>query len=134
VVVQVRPGTATITELGANAPVAPLTSTQVAYSAPTANQFQYPYVSYIHFANGAKLSKVFEEVMVTGSQSFTEDQNLDAGSLGGLDPIITATFYACATQDCSGTNQSLLSITQSTWQNADLFKQVLSLFESFKLN
>ena len=134
VTIQIRPGNATIAELGSNAPIVPLASTQIAYSQPTANQFQYPFVSYIHFANGAKTSGVFEEVMITGSQSFAQDQTLDNSSLSGLDPIITATFYQCSTQDCTGSGQNRLSITNSTWQNTSLMKQVLTLFESFKFN
>lgn len=135
IVVQVRPGNMAINELSANAPIEALASTQIAYSAPTANQYSYPYLSYVHFSNGsAKTAGVFEEVIITGGQSFTANESLNASYLSGLDPIITASFYQCTTTACTGSGETPLSITDSTWQSTQIFQQVLTLLESFKLN
>ena len=134
VIVQIRPASATINELNTNAPVEALASTQIAYSHPTANQFQYPYVSYIHFSNASKVSGAFEEVIITGSQLFSQGQSFSAGDIVDLDPIISASFYQCSTQSCSGSGQTPLSITNNTWQNSAVFQRVLALFESFKFN
>ncbi|HUD07113.1 MAG TPA: hypothetical protein VMR34_04450 [Candidatus Saccharimonadales bacterium] len=134
VVIQVRSGNSTINELNSNSPVEALTSTQIAYTAPTANQDQYPYLSYIHFSNGSSASGAFEEVIITGNLSNTQGTSLNAGYFNGLDPIISANFYQCSTQSCTGSGQTPLSITTGIWQNSSIFKQVLSSFESFKLN
>ncbi len=134
VVMEVRPASATINELNANSPIEAITSTQIAYSQPTANQYQYPYVSYIHFSNGSNVSGAFEEVMVTGSQILTQNEPLSGDYLAGLDPIISASFYKCSNPTCTGSSQTPLSINGSTWQNAPIFQAVLTMFESFQLN
>lgn len=134
VVVQVRPGTDTIDELNSNSPATALASIQIAYSSPTANQISYPYISYIHFSDGSKTSGAFEEIIITGGLSFAQGQSISAEYLSGLDPIISASFYQCSTKSCSGSSQSLMSITSNTWQNAPIFQQVLAIFESFQLN
>lgn len=134
VTVTIRPGSATISELNANSPVAAQTSAQFSYSQPTAAQHQYPYLTYIHFSNGLATAGAFEEVIITGVQTFTKGAPLSAGSLGDLDPIIGASFYRCSTTTCSGTGAGILSISNTTWQNATLFQQVQALFTSLKLN
>jgi len=135
IIVEVRPGNMAINELNANTPIEALASTQIAYSAPTAKQYSYPYLSYIHFSNGsAKTAGVFEEVIITGGQSFTANESLSASYLSGLDPIITASFYLCSTTACTGSGETPLSITDSTWQSTQIFQQVLTLLKSFKLN
>jgi len=134
IIIQVRPGTDTINELNNNTPITALASAQIAYSQPTANQTSYPFISYVHFSNGSKASGAFEEVIITGGISFALGQSISAEYLSGLDPIISASFYQCATQSCIGTSQSLLSINSNTWQNTSIFKQVLTTLESFQLN
>jgi len=134
VVVNIRPGAATISELNANNPVAAQDSAQIAYSQPTASQHQYPYLTFIHFSNGLTTASAFEEVMITGVQAFTKGAALSAGSLGDLDPIISASFYHCSSTACSETTPGLLSITNSEWQNTTVFRQVQALFQSLKLN
>ncbi len=134
IVLQVRPGTDTASELNSNSPITSLASTQIAYSKPTSNQTSYPYISFIHFSDGAKATGAFEEVMITGGLSFTQGQTISAEDISGLDPIISANFYQCANQSCTGSNQSFLSINLDTWENTTIFQQVLAIFESFQLN
>jgi hypothetical protein len=134
IVIQVRPGNDTVSELNSNSPITSLASTQIAYSQPTSNQTSYPFISFIHFSDGSKATGAFEEVMITGGLSFSQGQSISAEDVSGLDPIISANFYQCANQACSGTNQSFLSINLDTWQNTTIFKQVLAIFESFQLN
>ena len=134
IIIQVRPGTGTINELNNNSPITALASAQIAYSQPTTNQTSYPFISYVHFSDGSKASGAFEEVIITGGLSFALGQSISAEYLSGLDPIISASFYQCATQSCIGTSQSLLSININTWQNISIFQQVLTILESFQLN
>jgi hypothetical protein len=72
--------------------------------------------------------------MITADQSFTPGEMMGAENISGVDPYISASFYQCLTQSCSGSNQKPLSISITTWQNSNTFKQVLTLLESFKLN
>lgn len=134
IVVQVRPENVAASELNSNSPITSLASTQIAYSKPTSNQTSYPYISFIHFSDGAKATGAFEEVMITGGLTFTQGQTISAEDVSGLDPIISANFYQCAVQSCSGSSQSFLSINLDTWQNTTIFQQVLAIFESFQLN
>ena len=134
VTLTVRPGTAVPTELNANTPTAAATSIQIAYSAPTANQYQYPYVTFIHFTTGLGVAGAFEEVMVTGTSQFTQGEAVAATDLIGLDPVISAVFTKCTSQACTGTGALPLSISNSTWTNAAIFQQTLAIIESFKLN
>jgi hypothetical protein len=134
VVATIRPGSASMSELGANTPTAAVASTQIAYSAPTANQYQYPYLTFIHFSTGAKTAGAFEEVMVTGTTAFTAGQAVTTIALTGLDPIISATFSQCANTTCSATSATPLSITSDTWQNTGVFEQTQAIFTSLKLN
>ena len=134
IVIQVRPGTDTVSELNSNSPITSLASTQIAYSQPTSNQTSYPFISFIHFSDGSKATGSFEEVIITGGLSFTQGQTISAENVSGLDPIISASFYQCAAQSCTGSSESFLSINLNTWQNSTIFKQVLAIFESFQLN
>ena len=134
VTLTVRPGTATPTELNANTPTAAATSAQIAYSAPTTNQYQYPYITFIHFSTGLGVAGAFEEVMVTGTSQFTQGQAVSVSSLIGLDPVISAVLTKCTSQACTGTGAVPLSISNSIWTNTAIFQQTLAVFESFKLN
>lgn len=134
VVVTIRPGTTTPSELNSNTPTEAVASSQFAYTTPTANQYQYPYLSFIHFSTGAPTAGAFEEVIITGTTQFTQGQAVSAALLTGLDPIISATFSKCATTACTSTGAVPLSITSATWTNTALFQQVQSIFASMKLN
>lgn len=134
VVVTVRPGSAPINELNSNNPTAAATSTQIAYTAPTTSQYQYPYITFINFANGSKTAGAFEEVMITGNTQFAKGQLVQAAALSGLDPIISATFTKCLTSACTGSDAVPVGITNTLWQNDAIYQSVLSIFQSFKLN
>jgi hypothetical protein len=134
VTVTVRPGADTINELNADSPVAADASTQMGYTTPTADQYQYPYLTFVHFSTGANLPGAFEEVIITGTTQFSQNQAIAADDLAGLDPIISAAFTTCTTQACTGTGAAPLSITSTDWSSGSIFQQVLSLFESFQLN
>ncbi|HUC87757.1 MAG TPA: hypothetical protein VMR95_01230 [Candidatus Binatia bacterium] len=134
VTLTVRPGSDTINELNAASPVAAAASTQIGYTTPTAQQYQYPYVTFIHFSTGASVPGAFEEVIITGTTQFTQNEALSADDLSGLDPIISAAFTTCTTQTCTGTGAAPLSITSSDWASGSIFQQVLAVFESFQLN
>jgi len=134
VIVTVRPGVATISELNANKPTVVAASTQIAYNTPMADQYQYPYITFIHFSTGLNVAGAFEEVIVTGSTQFSKSEVISANDLSGLDPIISAAFVKCVTQACTGSGAVPLSINSGAWVNAAIFQQTLAIFESFKLN
>lgn len=131
IVITIRPGNSSLDELNSNNPTAALASSQFSYTAPTPQQHQYPYLTYVHFSNGSKVPGVFEEVIVTGIQSFNKGDPVTAI---GADPVISASFYQCTSQACSGSSQQPLSITSSNWQNDAPFQQVQSLLASLKFN
>lgn len=134
VVILIRPGSAELTELASGNATTPLSSVQFAYDKPTASQHQYPYLTFIHLVSGSNPNNGFEEVMITGVSSFTKGQALPAGSLGQLDPIISASFYSCSSETCTGSAAAPLSITNDTWQSQTVFTQVQSLFQSLQLH
>lgn len=134
VIISIRPGSSDLPEFASGNATVAQGSVQFAYSKPTSTQHQYPYLTFIHLAGGSNPGGAFEEIMITGITSFAKDQGVTSGSFGQLDPIISAAFYACTTQACTGSGQTPLSITNSTWLNDDTFKQVLALFESLQLN
>ena len=80
------------------------------------------------------LQELLREVIITGNTQFNQNEQVDQGTLTGLDPIISAAFYSCTTNACTGSGETQLSITSTTWGNNSLFKQVLNLFASLKLN
>ncbi len=86
--------------------------------------------------NPPAASKVtgFEEVIVTGIQQFKKGTSINGADLAELDPIVSASFYKCATTDCKDKGTGSLSIINATWQNADLFKQTLAVLQSLKIN
>ena len=132
--VSIRAGSAAISELNSGNPMAAANSTQFAYNAPTPDQHQYPYLTFIHFTSGSQASGAFEEVMITGVQLFTKGQQVSSDSLGQLDPIISVSFYKCNDTACAGQGAGLLSISSNTWQNDQLFINVQNLFASLKLS
>lgn len=134
VVFMIRPGSSEITELSGGTATAAAASAQIAYTKPTTSQHQYPYITFIHLKGGQNPSGLFEEVMITGVNQFAKGQGITSFSLSQLDPIITAAFYQCTTQSCTDTGATPLSITTSTWQNDDTFKQLEAIFESLQLN
>lgn len=131
-VVSIRPGSAVMTELGANA-TAGLASVQFGYSNPTASQYQYPYLTFINLPGGPDADSDFQEILISGTMQFSQSQSITAASVAA-DPIITASFYSCSTAACTGNGAVPLSITYNTWQQASEFKQTLKLFESLQLN
>jgi len=134
VTITIRPQSATISELSSNNPTAAQTSTQIAYSAPTANQYQYPYITFINFKSESSNATQFEEAIITGPNMFSQGSALSADDLTGLDPIISAMFSKCLKQSCSGSGATPLSITSDIWQSSPAFTQVLNVFQSLKLN
>lgn len=135
VVISIQPGNTQMSGLASGNATAAQNSVQIGYSKPVASQQQYPYLTFINQAGGKDPTSVFSEVMITGLAQFNQGQPVNGGALAGtLDPIISASFYNCATQACSGSSQTPLYITNSTWLNTDPFLQVLSLFESLQLN
>jgi hypothetical protein len=131
VVVAIRPARVGLTELASGQATAGQTSVQIAYSKPTASQFQYPYLIFIHLAGGANPSSAFEEVLISGNVHFDKGQGISNVT---PDPIITASFYACTTATCIAKSATPLGVTNSTWTNDTLFKQTLALLESLRIN
>jgi hypothetical protein len=133
-VLTIRPKGTDITELDAGTATVAVTSYQIAYSSPTKVQHGYPFLTFVHLAGGSNPQKLFEEVMVTGAAKFSANQTLSSYSLLNLDPIISATFYQCSTQACTGSGAEPLSITSDIWQSSDLGQQVLGIFQSLQIH
>lgn len=134
VVVMIRPGSATLSELASGNATAGQSSVQIGYTQPLASQQQYPYLSFINLSGGADASGGFQEVIITGQQQFSQGQSIPEDDLSGLDPIISASFYSCSTSECTGSGEAPLSIAMDTWQNTSPFTQVLALMQSLQLH
>lgn len=133
-VVSIRPGTSQISELASGNATGGQTSVQIGYSQPLTSQQQYPYLSFVNLSGGTDANGAFQEVFVTGQQLFSQGQNITAADLSSLDPIISASFFSCSTQACTGSGETPLSITLDTWQNSSPFTQVLALIQSLQLH
>ncbi len=133
VVLSIRPGTDTLSELDKGSPTVAQNSVQFAYSKPTASQHQYPYLTFVHFSVTGALSGSFQEVIVSGINQMAAGTALSSGAIS-VDPIISASFYDCASTACTGTSATPLAITNSTWTNATIFQQTLAILESLQLN
>ncbi|HVC36419.1 MAG TPA: hypothetical protein VNE40_03180 [Candidatus Dormibacteraeota bacterium] len=131
IVVSIRPSSQSISELSSNSPIIAQDSIQFAYKQPTSAQYQYPFLSFIHFTNGSPIAGSFEEVMITGTQSFKKGDAITAAT---ADPVISASFYKCSTSACLAQSATPLSISNATWQNAAPLVAVQDLFASLKLN
>lgn len=134
VIVSIRPAAAQLTELASGKASIAQDSVQFAYTKPTSVQHQYPYLTYIHLGGGNNTNAVFEEVIITGVTKFTKGQALFPESMGALDPIISAAFYQCATQACTGSGATPLSISDSIWQSTNVFEQTQAIFASLELH
>ena len=133
-IVTIRPGTAQISELASGNATAGQVSVQIGYTQPLASQQQYQYLSFINLSGGTDTSGAFQEVFITGQQQFSQGQNITAADLSSLDPIISASFYSCSTQECISSGETPLSITMNTWQNSAPFTQVLALIQTLQLH
>ena len=133
-VVLIRPGSAQITELASGNATAGQTSVQIGYTQPLPSQQQYPYLSFINLPGGTDSGGGFQEVIITGQLLFSQGHSVVAADLSALDPIISASFYSCSTQACSGSGETPLSITMTSWQNTAPFTQVLVLIQSLQLH
>jgi len=131
VVVSVRPGTASLSELDGTTTAQ--ASVQIAYSKPTSAQYQYPYLTFIHVPGVNSVAGSFDEVVVTGTTQFPQGTSLSQASVA-VDPIISASFYSCDTQACTASGQKPVSITNDSWQNGAVFQQTLAIFQSMQLN
>jgi hypothetical protein len=129
----IRPVSAQLTELAAGNATAAQASVQFAYSKPTANQFQYPFLTFIHVPANGVPTGAFQEVIVTGTTQFNAGDGLTADSFS-VDPIISASFLDCLDAECSGSGAAPLNITNDIWQNTNLFRQTLTALESLQLN
>lgn len=133
-VIDIRSDSSQASELNSGAATAAQAPVQYAYAAPAADQHQYFYVGFVHLSAGANPAGGFEEAIITGIVSIAQGQAVTPDTISGVAPIISASFYACNTQACSGTGATRLSITADTWNNAALFGQIQSIFESLQLN
>jgi len=136
VIISIRPPSVGLTELsGSKTAIAAQDSLQFAYTAPTSAQHQYPYLTFMHFSDGSKVDGAFQEVIITGVTSFKKGAVLSIGTIGPVDPFITAAFVKCTTDDCTGTDGTTpLAITNAVWLSADIFKQTQAVFSSLQLN
>jgi hypothetical protein len=132
VVVSIRPGTSSLDELNGTTTAAQA-SVQFAYQQPTADQYQYPYLTFIHTPSVSGVSGSFNEVLVSGTSPFPQDTNLTQSSIE-VDPIIGANFYSCSTQTCTSSSETPIAITNNTWLNSAVFQQTLAIFQSMQLN
>lgn len=133
IIVTIRPVNSTLIEISNNKTLAAIDSIQIGYTKPTESQRQYPYLSFIRLSGGADETDSFDEVIITGATKFTKGQLVAGESLSQLDPIVTARFYACTSESCTGPGAATLTITQNTWQNATIFTQTQTLFESLEI-
>lgn len=133
VVFAIRPASASITELSSGQAAAGQNSVQIAYAKPTSAQYQYPYLTFIHLKGGSNPTGLFEEVLVSGTTQLTASQSITDTSIS-VDPIITASFYTCTTNACTGSGAVPLSITNATWTSGTVFQQTLAIIESLQLN
>jgi len=131
VVVSIRPGTSSLSELDGTTTAQ--ASVQIAYSKPTSAQYQYPYLTFIHVPGVSDVAGSFDEVVVTGTTQFPQGTSLSQASVE-VDPIISASFYSCSTQTCTASGQKPVSITNDSWQNDSIFQQSLAVFQSMQLN
>jgi hypothetical protein len=109
-------------------------STQFAYTSPTADQDQYPYITFVNLNSTLTTNIPFQMGIITGGGPFTAAQQINNDSLVGLDPIVYTIFYKCLRESCSGSEAVPLSITNSIWQNNPIFKEDQSLLASFEFN
>ena len=131
-VLSIRPGTATLNELNGSTTVAQA-SVQFAYAKPTSAQHQYSYLTFIHVPAAGSTASSFNEVLLTGTLQFAQGTNLTTADVQ-VDPIISASFYSCTTQLCTGSAAKPLAISNATWQSTPVFQETLAVFESMQLN
>lgn len=134
VVLTIQPGGSSVKELSGSAAAAQ-DSVQYAYDAPTAAQHHYFYVSFLHSQTTASgTNGAFELVVITGVNPLAKGTAVTADTFGGVDPLVTASFSECMTQNCTGTGATPLGTNAAAWQTDPTFKQLQALFESFKFN
>lgn len=108
---------------------------QYAYDAPTEAQHHYFYVSFLHSQTTASgINGAFELVVITGVNPLAKGTVVTADTFSGVDPLVTASFSKCTTQNCTGTGTTPLGTNAAAWQTDLTFKQLQALFESFKFN
>lgn len=135
VVVQIRADNSKIDELANTTATTADDSLQYAYKSPTPNQHQYFYVSYLHFKDATtNTSTAFEEVVITGGSGLAKGTAVTTDSLGGVFPLITASFYDCQTQKCDAGGRTKLSVADTSLQQDQTLQAVLNLFESFQFH
>lgn len=132
-IVTIRPGSAGIDELTSGTATIAQNSVQMGYTHPAADQHQYPYLTFIHLANGSSAAGAFEEVMITGVSSFSKGGSINTADLAGLDPVISVAFSTCVSSACTGTG-SAMSINNATWTSNATLQEVQTLLDSLVLN
>jgi hypothetical protein len=131
--VMIRPSSATIDELSSGQAAVAQNSVQIAYTTPTTDQYQYPYLTFVHLKGGSNPSAVFEEILVTGTSQFTAGESITESNVEA-DPIISASFYNCASTACPSATAAPLSINNDTWLNSTIGQQTLAIIQSLQLN
>lgn len=134
IIINIRPTSDQVTELATGTPTVAQDSVQFSYSAPTTVQLQYPYLTFVHYANSSSVAGSFEEVFITGSTTMSAGTSISSDYLSAIDPIVSASFYKCTTNSCSVPSSPNLGITNNQWLNSQLFVQVMTLFQSLKFN
>jgi len=134
IVVSIRGDISNISELASAQVTTAQDSVQYAYKAPTTAQHQYFYVSFLHFASPVTAQGAFQEVAITSVNQLPKGTAITSDLLGEVDPLVTASFYACTATPCTGSGQALVGVTGASWQSNKALLQVQTLFESLKFN
>jgi hypothetical protein len=134
VIISIQASSDQITGLSSGNATSAQVSTQIGYTHPAADQHQYPYLSFVNLSSGSNSNGAFGQVIITGVTQFNKGDSITPPILADVSPVISASFYHCSSNNCSGQSASILTITSSEWQNESVFQQVLALFQSLILH
>jgi hypothetical protein len=106
-------------------------SIKITYAKPTSNQRAQTYVSFLRYASDANASAL-DGIYITGDFGYKAGQAIPKLDIAKINPIINIAFIKCSDANCSGKGTPL-SITDSSWDNADLSGPLQNLLKSLAI-
>ncbi len=99
-------------------------SEKLSYAKPTASQRAQTYLSFVSYAGSTNPG--IEGMYVTGDIGYQKDQAVPMVDIVRVDPLITVSF--------AGANASALSVSPSSWNDANLFtKSIKTVLTSLSI-
>lgn len=110
--------------------VAVMTSQKISFNQPSTTQAAQTYISFVQYPSTTTTGGL-DGIYMTGNYGYQKDQTIPSTDIANVDPLVSVSFYSCASQSCPVATRKPLTISSSDWNNSSFSAPLLTTFKSF---